>query len=278
MSSPQTQTSEEIRFRCSRIGYLISGSEGLTARQEERLIELRIKQEIGKITDNQLIELGSLLDKQKNVKQIGKTTESYVKSVWLQNEFGYKEDVMTDEMMKGLLCEQDSFGLVKTVLGGEFRAKNKKRFRNEFVEGTPDVILKKEGFVEDVKSSYNLRTFTEAELIKLYEWQGQGYMWLTGKKKYRLIYCLVPTTDEIIVEQKKRWWFKFGNDDNNPHYMEMAMQIDHNNELIKRLAPEFRIKVFEFDFDPEKIELLKVKIQSCREYYKTLELKPYQKH
>jgi len=276
MSSPQVQTSE-VLFRCSRIGDLISGSEGLTARQDDRLTELRIKQELGKISDTQLIELGTLIDKQKNVKAIGKTTESYVKSVWLQNEFGYKEDVMTDEMMKGLLCEQDSFGLVKTVLGGEFRAKNTKRFRNEFIEGTPDVILRKEDYVEDVKSSYNLRTFTEAELIKLYEWQGQGYMWLTGKKKYRLIYCLVPTPEEIIVEQKKRWYYKFNCDESNPHYIEAAVQIEHNNEIVKTLAPEFRIKVFEFDFDPEKIELLKVKIQSCREYYKTLKLPKYKK-
>lgn len=274
--SSQQQTSE-ILFRCSRIGDLISGSEGLTARQEERLIELRVKQEIGKITDKQLIELGTLIEKQGNIKAIGKTTESYVKSVWLQKVFGYKEDIMTDEMMKGLLCEQDSFGLVKTVLGGEFRSKNTNRFRNDFIEGTPDAILKKEDYVEDVKSSYNLRTFTEAELIKLYEWQGQGYMWLTGKKKYRLIYCLVPTPDEIIAEQKKRWYFKFNCDETNPHYIEASQQIDHNNEIIKKLAPEFRVKVFEFDFDPEKIELLKVKIQSCREYYKTLELKPYKK-
>ncbi|KAA6438843.1 hypothetical protein FEM33_15600 [Dyadobacter flavalbus] len=225
----------EILFRCSRLGDLVT--------------EPRLKSEA-----------------------ISETAKTLVRNVWLQKEFGYKEDVMTDEMLKGHICEQDSLGLVKQVLGGEFRVKNTLRFRNDYIEGTPDIILKKQDFVEDVKTSYNLRTFTEAELIKNYYWQGQGYMWLTGKTKYRLMYCLVPTPEEIVTEQKKRWYFKFNCDESNPHYMEMAAQIEHNNNLISKLPAENRIKIFEFDFEPEKIEVLKAKILVSRQYYNTLKL------
>lgn len=268
MNSPKS----EILFRCSRLGDLMTGSDGLTQIQKDKLIGLYSKKELGKITDNQLIELGQLLEKKKTGITLGETSKAFVRQMWLEKEFAYKEDVMTDEMLKGLLCEQDSLGLVQKVLGGEFRAKNTNRFRNEFIEGTPDIILKKEDVVEDVKTSYSLRTFMEAELTKLYFWQGQGYMELTGKKKYRLMYCLVPTPEEIISAQKMRWYYKFNCEDQNPHYVEACLQIDHNNEIIRRLPEERRIKKFEFDFEPEKIELLKGKIIVAREYYNTLEL------
>jgi hypothetical protein len=266
------QKIDQLLFRCSRLGDLVTGGEGITANQLARLEELQLKNSSGKITEKQLIDLGSLLEKKIAPITITQTTKSYVETMWLEKEFGFKKDVLTDEMLKGLLCEQDSVGLVKKVLGGEFRIKNTQRFRNEFIEGTPDVILKKEDFIEDVKSSFDLSTFVGSSLTSGYEWQGQGYMWLTGKTKYRLIYCLVKTPEEIIIEQKKKWYFKFNCDENNPHYQSACIQIDHNNDLIDHLPLEKRIRVFEFAFDPQKIELLKKKIIASREYYKTLKL------
>ena len=270
-----SQTKSNLLFRCSQLGNLVTGSEGLTVIQTAKLAQLRAKLESGKITDNQIAELGYLIEKQGNIKSITKTSESYLKSLWLQNEYGYKEEVMTDEMLKGLLCEQDSLGLVQKVLGGEFRVKNNQTFKNDYIIGTPDIVLKRDDAVEDTKSSYNLRTFTEAELVKLYEWQGQGYMWLTGKKKFRLIYCLVPTPEDLIISQKRKWFYKFGGFEENPHYVEISEQIDRNNDLILEIPPKNRVKVFEFNFDPEKIEVLKAKIGVCREYYNTLSLPEY---
>lgn len=207
---------------------------------------------------------------------LSKTAESFIKNMWLEREFGYREEVMTDEILKGHLCEDDSMGLVKEVLGGEFRIKNRNFFKNEFVCGTPDIILKKEDVVEDVKTSFNLRTFSESELAKNYWWQGQGYMWLTGKKHYRLIYSLVPTPESILGDQKRRWFYKFGQDEDNPDFVQVCAQIDRNNDLINDLPKANRLNVFEFDFDEKKIELLKTKIIACREFYNSLALPMYQ--
>ncbi|QRQ99746.1 hypothetical protein [Dyadobacter sandarakinus] len=227
-------------------------------------------------TDNILFRcsrLGDLVtEAKKKGEELGETAKTYIRQVWLEKEFGYKEEVLTDEMMKGHLCEQDSLGLVQSVLKGEFRAKNTLKLKNEFIAGTPDIILKKEDVIEDVKSSWNLRTFTEAELIKNYFWQGQGYMWLTGKKNYRLIYCLVPTPEEILVETKKKIYYKFNCDESNPHYIQMCAQIDHNNNVINSIPAANRIKVFEFAYDQEKIDSLIKKIEAAREHYKTLSL------
>lgn len=205
---------------------------------------------------------------------LGETAKTFIESIWLFNNYGYKEDVVTDEMMKGHLCEQDSMALAQEVLGGEFRTKNTERFTNEYSSGHPDIILKKEDFLEDLKTSYNLRTFFEAKYKQgsLYWWQGQCYMWLTGKRNYRLIYCLVPTPDEYIVEQKKRFYFKFNCDETNQDYIDISMQIDKNNDLIKEIPANERVKVFEFPYDAEAIEKFKVQYEKALNYYNTLKL------
>lgn len=266
------QKTDQIRFRCSRLSDLMTGANGITAKQLEELARLQQKNADGKITEKQLVELGKLTEKKITPVSIAETTKKYIKEIWLRDKFGFKKDVLTDAMLKGLLCEQDSIGLVQQVLGGEFRIKNTKRFYNEWLEGTPDVILNREDVIEDVKTCEDLQTFFNAELIPEYEWQGHGYMNLVGKRKYRLIYALIPTPYELIVEQKKRWWFKYGCDDNNPHYIEVSNQIDTNNDAILTIPEDKRLKIFEFDYSPEKIELAKSKAIVGNEYYNSLSL------
>lgn len=205
---------------------------------------------------------------------LGETAKTLITEIWLNNEYGYKEDVVTDEMMKGLICEQDSMALVQDVLGGEFRLKNTTYFKNEFIHGTPDIILSKEDYCEDIKTSYNLRTFVDAEYKQgnSYWWQGQAYMWLTGKTKYRLMYCLVETPSDITVEQKKRFYYKFNCDETNQNYIDISMQIDHNNNIISKIPKEKRVKIFEFPFDKEAIEKVKTQHAKALNYYNTLKL------
>lgn len=229
---------KEILFRCSKLGCLTTDP------------KLKIDKENGNLSE---------------------TSKSFIEEMWLEKEFGFKEPVMTDEMMKGLLNEQDSLGLVQKVLKGEFRLKNTEHFKNEIICGTPDIILKNEDFVEDVKTSFTLKTFFNSKLEKMYYWQGQGYMALTGKKHYRLIYCLTNTPEEIVTELKKRVWFKFGCDEENPHYREMSEQIKRNHNFDK-IPIEKRIKVIEFEYSENDYSFLKNKIEKAREYYNSLNL------
>lgn len=211
--------------------------------------------------------------KDKEAGLLSETTKTLVEDKWLKDQFGYKEPVMTPQLMKGLLCEQDVFGLVQKVLGGEFRRKNPITFQNEYIIGTPDVILKNEDYVEDVKSSWSLKTFFNAELTPLYNTQAQCYMWLTGKRNYRLIYGLVPTPFEFILDEQRRFSYKFGMGyETNPDYLDIERQIDHNNSLIETIPIEKRIKVFEFKYDETVIENLKSQIEKARKYYNTLSL------
>ena len=64
----------------------------------------------------------------KDAGNLSETAKTLMLEIFLWEKYGYKERVMTDAMMKGLLCEQDSMKLVQDVLGGEFRLKNKVNF------------------------------------------------------------------------------------------------------------------------------------------------------
>lgn len=200
-------------------------------------------------------------------KELSDTAKGLIIDTYLQNTYGYKEDVMTDAMYKGIFLENEAIGLVTKVLGG-FRIKNDQRFENDFVIGTPDVVYK--DYVEDIKVSENIRTFVNAEISKMYEWQLQSYMWLTGKTKARLIYCLLPDPQEITLNKKERVFYKFNCDAESIDYQLCSKQIDLNQETIKSIPIEKRVRVFEIDFDPSKIEDLKVAVENATTYYNSL--------
>lgn len=202
--------------------------------------------------------------------QLSQTAKTMIEAMWLKNTFGYHEIVTTDAMTKGLRLEQESMALAQTVLGGAFRSKNRDTFQNDFIIGTPDIILS--DYVEDIKTCYNLRTFFEAEPTKLYITQAQCYMALTGRKYYRLIYCLVPNTDDAIIKECERVAWQYGRDYENQDYIDHCTQIKLNNDCIKSIPPLQRVKVFGFSYDETVMETLYKKVELGREYYLTLKL------
>lgn len=206
----------------------------------------------------------------KDAGNLSQTAKTFVRNVWLQNEFGYREYLQNEAMTKGLMQEQDSMELVQDVLGGQFRIKNRERLQNQYLIGTPDIILP--DCIEDIKTSKNLRTFIDAEIEDLYEAQAMAYMELTGVHSYRLIYALVPDTPEAIANAKERLSYSFGRDYGNADYIAQCEQIQHNNDIITTLPKEKRIKVFSFDWSNDYIERLYAKCEKAREYYNTLSL------
>jgi len=199
--------------------------------------------------------------------ELGETAKSLVKEIWLKDKFGYSEPVVTKQMIKGLTMEQDSMELVSLALGG-FRMRYSEKIENELITGTPDIVI--EDCVEDIKTSWNIRTFMNAEISKAYERQLQGYMMLTGKKKARLIYCLVPTSEEQIQEDCKGFFFKYGQE--SPEYLEAERQLYHNNEIIKKINYKERVKVFEIEKDESFEKELKTRVSNAVKYYNGLKL------
>jgi hypothetical protein len=206
----------------------------------------------------------------KDAGNLSETAKTFVEDKWLFEQFGFAESIKNQYMDKGNECEQDSMDLVSQVVEGGFRSRYNTKLQNDYVIGTPDIVLT--DCVEDIKTSWNLKTFFNAELSKMYYCQAQCYMWLTGKEKYRLIYSLVPTPQSMVLNECEKLVYKYGKNYENEDYIKECQQIQRNNDLIKELPTEKRVKVFAFDYDPAYIELLKIKIEKAREYYNTLKL------
>lgn len=195
-----------ILFRCSRLGELMTGVTSLTTKQKEMYIQYSERNAgAGKpLTENQLIDYGKLLEKKNNT-EIGDTAKSFVLDTFLQNEFGYKDVVTNDAMMKGLLLESDAIALV-SKFENKFYKKNKERKSNNWIMGELDV--KAIDHIKDIKVSKDLKTFAKVtEVKKQYYYQALGYMWLWNIPKYSLTYVLLPNTEEMIERQCSRLSF-----------------------------------------------------------------------
>ena len=203
---------------------------------------------------------------------LSETAKTYLRDLWLQDTYGYKEpSTPSVEMLKGLMCEADSMSLVQEVLGGAFRVKNLDTFKADALAGTPDCILP--DAVEDIKTSWSLRTFYEADgTNSVYFWQAVGYMMLTGKTSYRLIYCLVPTPEELMQREFSKLEYAYGRNTQHPHYIQAVEQLKRNNDLITSLPKEKRIKVFNFALSEADIKAVETKLKKAEEFYKSIQL------
>lgn len=281
MKKPMTNLipANEVTFRSSGCGNLKTGKIGLTDKQEAYLSELQNRQQLAvtgaakPLTANMKVTLQDLIDKRDAPPELSETAKRFVEQSWLLDVYGYRKIIATREMMKGHLCEQDSIGLVSELWESEeFRIKNTRRLYGQYFQGTPDVILKNEGIIEDVKTSWDLRTFFEVrEEPELYYCQGQCYMHLFEVDSFRLHYCLVDTPDELLMKEAKSLFFKYGKDEDNPHYQEAVEQL-YTNHKVSHIPAHLRIKTFEFKYDEEYVTDLIERVGYAREYYSTLTL------
>ena len=58
----------------------------------------------------------------------------------------------------------------------------------------------------------------------------------------------------------------------NKDYQRITEQIKFNNDLILNIPIEDRVKIFEFDYDANYVNALKLKVEKAREYYETIKL------
>jgi hypothetical protein len=200
---------------------------------------------------------------------LSETTKTYLEELYIENEYDRQKDFYIKYADKGNVCEPDSIKLLSEIDGVEY-VKNMKHFSNDYLFGTPDIVSP---ILIDIKTSWDIWTFKNAELKKEYYWQLQCYMWLTDFKTSQLIYTLVNTPEYIIQAEQKRAW-------NNLIYKEAIRGIDEvefNDEIAKNLTyddipKELRVKRFECEFDPQNISKILNKIVLAKEYYKTIKL------
>jgi len=198
---------------------------------------------------------------------LSQTAKTYVEEQVLLAKYGIVKTFNSRYTDKGNLVEDESIKLASDVLDLGFILKNDEHFSNDWVMGTPDVNT--DDILLDVKSSWDATTFpffaTEIP-TKDYYYQLQGYMWLTGKQKSLLVYCLVNTPLDMVQDEIRRAHW-------NANLLEES--LDLIDEVQKRhnfdhIPDNRRVKFFEVKRDDEVIEQIKERVELCREYYETL--------
>lgn len=196
---------------------------------------------------------------------------TYAEQWYLEQKYGRRQIAVTDQMQKGILVEEQSITLLTDHTNILFR-KNKENLSNEWVTGTPDLISQDE--VVDIKTAWDFWSFHKAEgvftksgLLTNYGWQLMAYMWLTGKEKSRLSYCLINTPEEMLLhmEYSARW--KFQGMDENPDYEKYCQEL-RKLHTFDDIPKEKRVRLWELNFDKERIEQLKSRVELVRKYLK----------
>ena len=270
----EVSMSDLVKFRASAVGNLLVGGNSITDKQLAKLDELQARRdslEAKPLTEKMQQELDELIAKRDGDFEFGATAMSYIREVWMRTVFGYDEPLVSNEILKGLMCEDEVIGVMTRQINGGFRTKNEDSFADEFFTGTPDVVLN--DAVEDAKASWTLRTFIETRKPDpLYYAQGQVYMSLTGCKLFRLCHVLVDTPKELIDEEKKRLYFRFNCDEENPIYLELIKKVDAMHLISHKIPESDRIKVFEFPINYEYLDTLRLRVKQARVVYASLTL------
>lgn len=195
---------------------------------------------------------------------LSQTTKTYLQELAIENKYGYVKEINSRYLDKGNLCEDEAIELTSDVMQLGFLLKNDHFFENNYITGTPDVIAN--DTIIDTKVSWSANTFPffDEELPnKDYYWQMQGYMALTDKPKSMVVYCLIDTPEEIVIDEIRRTsWARKEIDITDKTEMEVRSQHEFS-----RVPIEKRIKAFTVERDEEAIAKIYERVEQCREYY-----------
>jgi len=167
---------------------------------------------------------------------------TYCRQLAKEFVYGYREQISSKYMEKGIICEDQSIALYNEVFFTNL-AKNPQRKQNEWLIGECDLDTGKK--IIDIKTAWSLSTFpvVKSDVYDTgYEWQGRGYMMLWDRPVFELAYCMVSTPPELI-----------GWEDESAHY------VDH-------IDPALRVTSVEYARDKEKENLIKIKVAAARKY------------
>jgi hypothetical protein len=212
--------------------------------------------------------LGKIMTSPKSKGEVlSQTAKTYIEELVKEDVFGFKKEFSSRYTDKGTQQEDIAIELASRVLNLPFALKNTEYFENEFVKGTPDLILEDE--IIDIKCSWDGTTFPwfEDKLPnKDYFWQMIGYCWLTGRSKARVVYCLVDTPEDIVQDEIRRTsWKKF----------EIDVTEETENEVrakheFSHISENKRVRAFQIELNESNIEQVKEKLLHAKEYYNDL--------
>lgn len=200
--------------------------------------------------------------KNKKIDSWTKSQLAVLKEFIIQEKYGREKFFSNDFIKKGNECEEASLTLACKVLKLGFVKKNEKHFENDFLTGTPDVVLKNE--IIDIKTSWNIFTFPFFEEPQDYYWQMQGYLALTGLEKARVVYCLVNTPEHLILSEAYKRAYAKG------ITAEEEQDVATKHHTFDDIPENEKVKVVTFKKDLEAIKLIKERVKEANKKIKSI--------
>lgn len=274
----------KFRCRCSAIGQIMTEPQGKSIEEKIRDVEDAITAKAEKrakwasegkthlVTYIKYgIEIEKLILQRTELKtrlgepNLSKICQSYVKKWLWEKVTGKRVEFKSKPTDKGLIVEDDAIAFASLHFPEmELAYKNETHFKNEWLQGTPD-ILPPPDWVIDMKSSFTHETFpifdgTCPETD--YEWQVQGYMDLTNGQHAAVIFALMDMPMDMI-EKEARYKLKEG-------YTLKEFEDFASNYIYTDLPDWMRLKRFDVERDQDKIAAIHARVEECRKYVDTV--------
>lgn len=201
-----------------------------------------------------------------------------------------KADTGNKYTKKGLAVEEDGLTLYSQITGIYFK-KNEIRLQNETFDGEIDTFVGEEilraKHTKDIKCSWDWTTFPSMLDTKPdsdYEYQGQGYMDLSGAETHGVVYCLINTPDFLIKKCINDLFYQLGVEKNDPEFIEQCKKIETSKIVdlakFKKDFPDYVFYAKDEDFfdipakervvectvkrDEKMIDSIKTRWQDCK--------------
>lgn len=276
---------DNYQFRCHYFGELMTKTKGKTNQEKYNEAKSQLDSFTDKLfsadasgkspTQASLLRLNELESKvnqlklYKDIPTLSDTCKRRLAQIYTEETTGRTKDIESEYLEKGLKTEEDSITLYSLRTNTMYK-KNKERVANGFVIGEIDFDDEEQDLVVDTKSSWDVFSFdaTVASPIKhIYWWQGQMYMWLKNRSRFRLAYCLNDTPSEIFQRLVKRMRYNFIGEESD--YQDALTKLAEKHTY-SDLPLERKIRIYEIKRDDEKIEMAKSYIPHFRNYLKNI--------
>lgn len=288
----------KLLFRCSGLGALLTDKQGSKITNNELKTIQYLEQKVidsKPLTDNQKKTLEKLYAKRDAKFELSDTAKTFVKELWLWVEKGFRKDIKSKYLEKGIYAEEECISLLTNV-DKVFYKKNKIRKDNGVISGECDVIHIFKSFeelpqwrkdiedgttkfplkvVQDTKASWDPETFMNSSLDKMYEAQGCGYMELFECDEFWLRYCLVDCPVHVYEYELYKFCSNKGILDTETQENQILIQEFREKHFFSdnpNYTTEERVKTFVVKKDESVIEKIYDRIPYAIEYYKSLTL------
>ncbi len=155
----QVNNANEILFRCSSLGHLMTDPMGDTPEEKYNKAVLSLKKHeedysliVNKTTKTAIKKADTIAELKKHIPVLksaigqiilSESTITHLIDVYVSNAYNRHSEIKSKYLVKGNEVEDKSIDIV-SVITGDFYTKNEERLSNEYIQGCPDIFLGKE--------------------------------------------------------------------------------------------------------------------------------------